>query len=76
MNPNFKKKHGLNANMMQAGEGWITYPKFTYFSVDEVQKLIGVQVSHGLSPIPQVSMKFKSQVQDPINRNDFIASVM
>ena len=62
--------------MMQAGEGGIRYTKFKYFGVDEVQKLMGVQVAHGLSPTPQVSMKFKSQMQDPINGNDFIASVM
>ena len=61
---------------MQSVEGGITYPKFKYFSVDEVQKLMGVQVAHGLSPKPQVSMKLKSQMQDPINGIDFIASVM
>ena len=49
--------------MMQAGEGGITYPNFKDFSVDEVLKLMGLQVSHGLSPTPQVSMKFKSQMQ-------------
>ena len=49
----------LKAHMMQAGEDGITYPNFKYFSVDEVQILMGVQVSHGLSPTPQVSMKFK-----------------
>ena len=57
--------------MMQAGEGGITYPNFKDFSVDEVQKLMGVQVAHGFSPTPQVSMKLKSQMQDPINGNDF-----
>ena len=62
--------------MMQVGEGGITYPKFKYFSVDEVQILMGVQVAHGLSPTPQVSMKFNSQIQDPINGNDSNASVM
>ena len=60
--------------MMQAGEGGIMYPNFEIFSVDEVQKLMGVQVAHGLSPTPQVSMKFKTQMQYPINGNDLIAA--
>ena len=67
---NFTTNCNLKAHMMQAGEGGITYPKFEYFSVDKVQK------SRGLSPTPQVSMKFKSQMQDPINGNYFIAIVM
>ena len=66
----------IKTHMMQDGEGGIAYSKFKDFSVDKAQKLMGVKFAHGLSPMPKVFMKFKSQMQDTINMNDFIASMM
>jgi hypothetical protein len=66
----------LKASLMHAGPGGTTYPKFAPFTVDEIQKFMGIQIAQGLSPSPRVEMKFKSQAQDEINGNDLISSVM
>jgi hypothetical protein len=43
------------------------YPEFTNFSPSEIKSLLGLHMLKGLNPSPQMKMKFKSQVQDPIN---------
>jgi hypothetical protein len=66
----------IKASLMNAGPGGTTYPKFTPFTVDDIQKFQGIQITQGLSPSPRIEMKFKSQTQDQINGNDLISSVM
>ena len=41
------------------------------FSAEEIMKHLGLYVLNGLSPSPQVEMKFKSQGEDKVNGNDF-----
>ena len=50
------------------------YKDFTNFTLDELMKHIGLYLFQGLSPSPQVEMKFHSQSDDPVNGNDFIHS--
>ena len=48
------------------------YPDFKNFTVSELMQHIGLYLFQGLSPSPQVEMKFKSATQDPVNGSDFI----
>ena len=59
------------AQMMNAGLGG-KYDDFTNFSLMELMKHIGLYLFHGLSPSPQVEMKFRSSQEDVVNGNDFI----
>jgi hypothetical protein len=59
----------LKAN---AGNKGRIYPDFIPFKPDELRQHIGVYILHGLSPSPQLTMKFQSQNVDPVNGNDFV----
>jgi hypothetical protein len=59
------------ARMMNAGLGG-KYSDFVDFSLIELMKHIGLYLFHGISPSPQVEMKFKSSAEDVVNGNDFI----
>ena len=48
------------------------YSDFTPFSLDEIMQHIALYLFQGLSPSPQVAMKFHSQTEDQVNGNDFI----
>ena len=50
------------------------YSDFKNFTVDDIMKHIGLYLFQGLSPSPQVDMKFHPQGQDPVNGNDFICA--
>jgi hypothetical protein len=50
-------------------------PKFTPFSPQEIKGFLGFYVLHGLTPSPQVKMKFKSQLEDLVCGNDVCHSV-
>ena len=57
------------------GERWSLggkYTDFTYFSLSELTKHIGLYVFHELPPSPQVEMKFNPSDEDPVNGNNFI----
>ena len=49
------------------------YPDFVPFEIRELRQHIGVQILHGILPSPRLEMKFKSQKEDEINGNDFVA---
>jgi len=51
---------------MQGGN----YPEFTPFSPQEINRFIVPNALQGLTPSPQVKMKFKSQVEDPVCGSD------
>ena len=61
----------MKAMMLNGGLGG-TYNSFTPFSLRELMKHVALYLFHGLSPSPQVEMKFRSQGEDPVNGNDFI----
>ena len=58
--------------MENAGNIGEIYPDFYPFTPDETRKHLGVYIVHGLAPSPEANMKFKTQSEDDINRNDFV----
>ena len=58
--------------MENAGNIGETYPDFYPFTPDEMRRHLGMYIVHDLSPSPEVSMKFKTQSEDDINRDDFV----
>jgi hypothetical protein len=63
------------ALLLNAGQPGYLYPDWKPFSVSEVKKFIGLYIFQGLSPSPQLKMKFKLQSVDPINGSDLCSSV-
>jgi hypothetical protein len=61
---------------VNAGEGGSTYTQFEHFTVDEIQRNMGIQIAHGLAPTARVEMKSKSQSQDELGGNDTILNAM
>ena len=59
------------AYLYNAGSGGTQYPDFKEFSVDEIMQHLGVYILNGISPSPQVDMKFDSQKKNPTNGSDF-----
>ena len=60
----------LNAALYNAGN--MTYKTFTNFTPEEIEKHIGVYILNGLSPSPDIKMKFRNQKNEPVNGNDAI----
>jgi hypothetical protein len=58
------------AMLCNAGQKGGVYPEYTNFSPSEIKSFLGLYLLKGLSPSPQIKMKFKSQVEDPINGSD------
>ncbi len=63
------------ALLLNAGQPGYLYPEWIPFSVSEVKKFIGLYIFQGLSPSPQLKMKFKPQSIDPINGSDLCWSL-
>ena len=59
------------ARMNNAGLGG-KYDDYYDFQLEELMKHIGLYLFHGLSPSPQIEMKFYSSLVDPVNGSDFI----
>ena len=59
------------ARMQNAGLGG-KYSDFVDFSLDELMRHTALYIFQGLSPSPQVEMKFKSAMEDPVNGNNMI----
>ena len=53
-----------------AGKGGTIYKDFVDFTVEELMQHLGLYVLNGISPCPQVEMKFKSASVDPTNGSD------
>ena len=47
------------------------YTDYKPFTLDVSQKNIGLYLFHGLSPSPQIDLKFTSEDKDPVNVNAF-----
>ena len=45
---------------------------FTKFTLNEIMRHFGLYLLQGLSPSPQIDMKFTPQHEDPVNGNDFV----
>ena len=58
--------------MQNAGVEVEIYPDFKPFIPEELRKHLGVYIVPGLSPTPELNMKFQSQAEDDINGNDFV----
>ena len=58
------------AMLCNAGMQGGNYPEFTPFSSQEINRFIVPNALQGLTPSPQVKMKFKSQVEDPVRGSD------
>ena len=53
----------LKALLDNAGEGGGVYPKFIPFTIPEIAKHLGLYMLNGISPSPQVELKFFSQFE-------------
>ncbi len=58
------------AMLSNAGQKGGIYTELTPFSPQEITSFLGLYVLHGLTPSPQVKMKFKSQLEDPVCSSD------
>ena len=57
--------------MQNAGLGG-KYSDFKDFTLDELMKHTSLYLLQGLSPSPQIEIKFKLQDEDPVNGNDLV----
>ena len=69
---NLTKWTNTKAINADAGRDGTTYKDFVPFNVQELRSHFGVYVLHKLSPFPCVEYKFKSQLEDPVNGNDYV----
>jgi hypothetical protein len=63
------------ALISNAGQPGNLYPDWKPFMVTEIKKFIGLYILQGLSPSPQVKIKFKPQSIYAINGSDLCSSV-
>ena len=59
-----------NQKAQQAFAGSECYKEFVPFTPKDIQMHLGLYILNGLSPSPQVDMKFKSQIQDPVQESN------
>ena len=60
------------ALLENAGNEGELYTDHISFTPDGLRRHLGFYILHGLSPSPEVGMKFKTQSEDDINGNDFV----
>ena len=58
------------AVILNAGPGGGKYKNFKIFSSSELMSHLSLYLLHGVSPSPQIDLKFKSQAEDPVNGSD------
>ena len=68
---NFNSFTNKKSYLYSAGSGGTQYPYFKELCVDEIMQNLGVYILNGLSPSPQVDMKFDSKKKNPTNGSDF-----
>jgi len=88
--PMRKKRHNINAKytvedlttwtnlkslLSNAGSGGGAYPRFKPFSITDLTRHLGMYTLNGISPTPQVELKFGRQLEDPVNGNDMYHEV-
>ncbi len=60
----------LKATLCNAGQRGYAYPDWAPFTVEEIERHVGIYFLNGLSPSPQLEMKFSNQYEDPVNGSD------
>ena len=65
----------IKALLCNAGKGGGAYSRFVSFTIPDVAKHLGLYILNGISPTPQVELKFASQLEDPVNGNDLCHEV-
>ena len=65
----------IKAILLNGGKGGGKYSRFVSFTKLEVMAHLGLYLLHSISPSPQVEMKFKSEVEDPVNGSNLCSSV-
>lgn len=73
---NFTTWTNQKGYLSNAGPGGSIYHKWKPFSVEEIQQHLGTYILNGLSPAPQIQMKFRSASIDPVNGNDYVANAL
>ena len=63
------------ALMQNAGVGGGKYKNFKNFSSQELMSHLSLYMLHGISPSPQVDLKFKCHQDDPVNGSDLCFEV-
>ena len=63
------------AMMANAGSRGGRYKNFVDFKMNECRSHLALYLLHAISPSPQVEMKFKSSLEDPVNGNDICSQV-
>jgi len=63
------------AILLNAGVLGRVYPEFKPFTPMEIKQFIGLYILQGLSPSPQLKLKFHPQNEDPINGSDLCYKV-
>ena len=58
------------ALLSNAGQQGHLYPEFQPFSPADIKQFVTLYILQGLSPSPQIKMKFQPQHEDPVNGND------
>ena len=58
------------AMLVNAGQPGGIYPDFKPFFPQELKQILVPDILQGLSPSPQIKLKFKPQYKDPVNGND------
>ena len=66
----------LKAILAGAGQYGKYYRDFVPFTPEEIRQHFALYILHGLSPPPQIEIKFHTQEQDKLNGNDFTANTL
>jgi len=69
---NWNSYTNTKALLANAGQKGKLYPDYKPFTCNKLKKHIGVVLLNGISPFPQISLKFHNQKADFVNGNDFI----
>ena len=66
-----------NQKAQQYGAGEIggLYKDWKPFTHEDIEQMLAIYIIQGLNPSPQLEMKFATQLEDPIQGNDLIASI-
>jgi len=64
----------MRAILMNAGSKHF-YPSWKPFDIDEYNRFIALYIFQGLNPSPRISMKFNSQVEDPLQGSDLCSKI-
>ena len=64
----------IKASHAGAGEDGLCYKDFKPFTMEELRRHVGIYLWNGISPSPQIEMKFVPQSKDVVHGSGFIYS--